>query len=89
MANTVLLELAVSQAVTEAGPFDIAIEFGSHPALKGPALDTVERAAGHQVPHTGLLARKKNDVEELASALSYICTQLGITSVDFEGFETL
>ncbi|KAF9768362.1 hypothetical protein IL306_014363 [Fusarium sp. DS 682] len=89
MANTVLFEPAISQAVVEAGPLDLAIEFGPHPALKGPALDTIEHAAGHRIPYTGLLARKKDDVEALASALGYLWTNLGASSVNFDRFETL
>ncbi|KAF7548816.1 hypothetical protein G7Z17_g6812 [Cylindrodendrum hubeiense] len=89
MANTVLFELAISQAVTEAGPLDLAIEFGPHPALKGPALDTIKQAAGHWIPYTGLLARNQDDVDELASALGYLWTHLGALSVDFDGFEKL
>ncbi|KAF4502344.1 Nonribosomal peptide synthetase 14 [Fusarium agapanthi] len=89
MANAVLFEPAISQAVSEAGPLDLAIEFGPHPALKGPALDTVEHASGHRIPYTGLLARKKDDVEALASALGYLWTNLGASSVNFDKFETL
>ncbi|KAF4339693.1 polyketide synthase [Fusarium beomiforme] len=89
MANAVLFEPAISQAVAESGPLDLAIEFGPHPALKGPALDTIEHASGHRIPYTGLLARKKDDVEALASALGYLWTNLGASSVDFDKFETL
>ncbi|RKK07595.1 Polyketide synthase-nonribosomal peptide synthetase [Fusarium oxysporum f. sp. cepae] len=89
MANAVLFEPAISQAVVEAGPLDLAIEFGPHPALKGPALDTIEHAAGHRIPYMGLLARKKDDVEALASALGFLWTNLGASSVNFDEFETL
>ncbi|KUJ22238.1 BcPKS5, polyketide synthase [Mollisia scopiformis] len=87
MTNAVLFEPAISQALDDAGPFDIAIEYGPHPALKGPALDTVEAIAGRRIPYTGLLSRGKNDVDELSSALGYIWTQLGASSIDFDGFE--
>ncbi|RAK95573.1 BcPKS5, polyketide synthase [Aspergillus ibericus CBS 121593] len=89
MTSAVLFEPAVSQVVSHAGPFDIAIEFGPHPALKGPALDTIEQTGGHPIPYTGLLARNKDDVVELASALGFLWTHLGAFSVHFDGFETL
>ncbi|KAI1293954.1 BcPKS5, polyketide synthase [Xylaria venustula] len=89
MAGCVLFEPAVSQAVANSGPFDMVIECGPHPALKGPALDTLEQATGQQTPYTGLLARNKDDVAELASALGYVWTQLGSSSVDFPSFEKL
>ena len=87
MTSAVLFAPAITQATVEAGPFDIAIECGPHPALKGPALDTMKQVAGHKIPYTGLLARNKNDVDELASALGFIWTHLGALSVDFYGFE--
>lgn len=87
--STVLFEPAVSQAATKAGPFDVAIELGPHPALKGPTLQTIEQATGNQMPYTGLLARNKNDVEELASALGFLWTELGASSVNFDSFEKL
>lgn len=87
MTSAVLFEPAISRAVAEAGPFDIAIEYGPHPALKGPALDTVEEMSGHRIPYTGLLARGKNDIDQLASALGYLWTQLGASFVDFGAFD--
>ncbi|KAK4033573.1 BcPKS5, polyketide synthase [Parachaetomium inaequale] len=89
MTSPVLFAPAVLRAVGDAGPFDIAIELGPHPALKGPALDTIEAATGKKIPYTGLLRRAKDDVEELALALGYIWTQLGVSSVNFDAFENL
>lgn len=89
MTNAVLFEPAVSKAVAESGPFDMAIEFGPHPALKGPALDTIQQSTDQQVPYVGLLARNKSDVGELASALGYLWSHLGGSSIDFDGFEKL
>lgn len=88
MTSPVLFAPAIADAHAEAGPFDIALEIGPHPALKGPCLDTMEVAAGHhRIPYTGLLGRGKDDVDELASALGFVWTQLGAGSVDFGGFE--
>ncbi|KAK3290192.1 BcPKS5, polyketide synthase [Chaetomium fimeti] len=89
MTNPVLFAPAVSCAVDDAGPFDIAIELGPHPALKGPALDTIEALTGEKIPYTGVLRRAKDDIDELASALGYIWTQLGTSSVNFDAFENL
>ena len=89
MTSAVLFAPAIAQAVAEAGPFGIAIECGPHPALKGPALDTIKQATGHRIPYTGLLARNKNDIDELASAFGFLWTHLGASSVNFDGFEKL
>jgi hybrid polyketide synthase/nonribosomal peptide synthetase ACE1 len=69
MTNPVLFAPAILRAVDEAGPFNMAIELGPHPALKGPALETIEAGTGNKMPYTGLLRRAKDDVDELASAL--------------------
>ncbi|KAJ5204641.1 Equisetin synthetase [Penicillium cinerascens] len=89
MTSAVLFEPAVSKAVAESGLFDMAVEFGPHPALKGPALDTIQQSTGQQIPYVGLLARNKSDLDELASALGYLWSHLGASSVDFDGFEKL
>lgn len=89
MTNAVLFAPAIADAVAKSGPFDIAIEFGPHPALKGPCLDTMEEASGSRIPYTGLLSRSKKDVDELASALGFVWTHLGAESVEFDGFEKL
>lgn len=87
MTGAVLFAPAVENAFADAGPFDLGIEFGPHPALKGPCLDTIEELAGHKIPYTGLLARQKVDTDELSSALGFIWAQLGAGSVNFDGFE--
>ncbi|KAK4232439.1 polyketide synthase [Podospora fimiseda] len=56
MCNAVLFEGALARAELETGPFDLAIEVGPHPALKGPATSTIG-----DVPYTGLLSRDLND----------------------------
>lgn len=87
MVNAVLFAPAIETAIAQAGPFDMGIEFGPHPALKGPCLDTVEEVSGKKIPYTGLLGRGKNDVEELALGLGSLWTELGAGSVNFDGFE--
>ncbi|KAL2198349.1 BcPKS5, polyketide synthase [Corynascus similis CBS 632.67] len=87
MTSAVLFSPAVNHAIAEGGPFDLGVEVGPHPALKGPCLDTIEEAAGHRIPYTGLLGRNKSDVLELSSALGFVWTQLGAGSVDFGQFE--
>ena len=89
MTNAVLFEPAILEAIRELGSFDMAVEFGPHPALKGPALDTIGEILRKKIPYTGLLARGKDDVDELSSALGYVWTQLGANSVNFDSFEML
>ncbi|KAI1414159.1 putative equisetin synthetase [Hypoxylon sp. FL1857] len=87
MTQAVLFSPAVSAAVAEAGSFDLALEIGPHPALKGPALETIEEVAGNRVPYSGVLSRGKNDIIELSSALGFTWMNLGAGSVNFDAFE--
>ncbi|KAL2842427.1 hypothetical protein BJX68DRAFT_270607 [Aspergillus pseudodeflectus] len=86
MCNPVLFKGALAHAL-EKGPFDLAIEIGPHPALKGPAASMLDHAA--EVPYTGLIHRGRNDIDELSSALGYIWTHLGANSVQFSAVERL
>lgn len=69
MVNPVMFADAVIKAVSESGPFDLALEIGPHAALKGPCLTNIEEASGIAgIPYTGLLSRGKNDVETFSAA---------------------
>jgi len=87
MVNPVMFSQAVSFAVAAAGPFDMALEIGPHPALKGPAMQTIQEISGSMLPYSGTLTRGKNDTEFFASALGALWVSLGEYVVDFAGFE--
>lgn len=86
MVETVQFSPAVITAAQEAQPFNIGIEVGPHPALKGPALDSMSELA-LQIPYTGLLARNKDDLDELSAAMGFLWTQLGSGVVNFDGLD--
>lgn len=88
MVNPVLFSQAVTYAVGAAGPFDMALEVGPHPALKGPAMQTIQEVSGETLPYTGTLNRGKNDCEAFASTLGALWVSLGENVVDFAGFES-
>nr|A0A089FSA4.1 RecName: Full=Hybrid PKS-NRPS synthetase prlS; AltName: Full=Pyrrolocin biosynthesis protein S [fungal sp. NRRL 50135]AIP87510.1 pyrrolocin synthetase [fungal sp. NRRL 50135] len=87
MTNTVLFAPAVAAAVAQSGPFDMALELGPHPALKGPCLDTLAEALGDRIPYSGLLSRGQDDISEMSAALGSVWSNLGAGSVSFETFE--
>nr|A0A4P8WAE5.1 RecName: Full=Polyketide synthase-nonribosomal peptide synthetase pyiS; Short=PKS-NRPS pyiS; AltName: Full=Pyrichalasin H biosynthesis cluster protein A; AltName: Full=Pyrichalasin H synthase [Pyricularia grisea]QCS37521.1 PyiS [Pyricularia grisea] len=67
--------------------YDLAIEVGPHPALKGPAVQTMsEFLGGQSIPYTGVLSRGKDDVESFSTTLGYIWRTLGEGAVDFLGY---
>lgn len=88
MINPVMFSQAVSFAVAAAGPFDFALEIGPHPALKGPALQTIQELSGNMPPYSGMLSRGKSDIETFASALGALWISLGEGVVNFADFES-
>ena len=72
MGNTVRFAGAIAEAVQQNGAFDMAIEVGPNPALKGPATATMDgfRTEGSTL-YTGLLSRGQNDIEQLSAALEF------------------
>ncbi|KAI1090155.1 hypothetical protein F5B19DRAFT_334347 [Rostrohypoxylon terebratum] len=88
MLNPVLFKHAVERACLESGPFDIVVEVGPHPALKGPAIQVIQDITGRTIPYTGLLQRGVDDIEALASGLGYISKHTGDGFVDFESFDS-
>ncbi|KAL4746464.1 hypothetical protein BDW72DRAFT_210414 [Aspergillus terricola var. indicus] len=87
MCQPVLFVRGLALALEKSGPFDLAIEIGPHPALKGPAASILNCAA--EVPYTGLIHRGKDDIDELSTALGFIWTHLGANSVQFSAVEQL
>lgn len=66
--------------------FDLAVEIGAHPALKGPALQVVESTFGRTMPYTGILSRGIDDVQACSDGLGYMWANLSINTVDFAGY---
>ena len=87
LTNPVMFAPAIIEAAHQSGPFNLALEIGPHPALKGPCLDSLEEAVGESVPYTGLLARGKDDTIQMSDALGLVWSLLGAGSVSFETLE--
>ncbi|KAH8162417.1 hypothetical protein CIB48_g5830 [Xylaria polymorpha] len=87
MTGMVQFAPAVAAAATQSGPFDLALEIGPHPALKGPCLDTLVEVQGDGILYSVLLSRGKDDISEFSAALGFIWSNLGAGSVSFETFE--
>ncbi|KAJ4163171.1 hypothetical protein LMH87_004915 [Akanthomyces muscarius] len=85
MVQPVLFQQAVKSSIWHGGPFDLGVEVGPHPALKGPTEQTLKSAFGSAPAYTGVLKRGGNDVQELFSAIGNYWAQLGPSFVEFEG----
>ncbi|KAI1778541.1 Nonribosomal peptide synthetase 14 [Hypoxylon cercidicola] len=66
--------------------FDLALEVGPHPSLRGPALETIRQKIGSSIPYSGVLDRKSDDISALSTALGFSWLTLGSGIVDFAGY---
>ncbi|KAF4952472.1 hypothetical protein FGADI_6706 [Fusarium gaditjirri] len=91
MTNTVLFSQAVQRAVNEDHVFDFALEVGPHPALKGPATETINNMTGTALPYSGVLKRGQHDAEAFFEAMGLLWKtfplQSGQSIVNFEGIQ--
>ena len=69
--------------------YDLVVEVGPHPALKGPASQTIQECLeGQSVPYTGAIYRGVDSVESFSTALGFIWQTLGEGAVDFAAFDS-
>ncbi|KAH7340064.1 hypothetical protein BKA66DRAFT_479325, partial [Pyrenochaeta sp. MPI-SDFR-AT-0127] len=68
---------------------NFAIEIGPHPALKGPALDTIQHISGESIRYSGTLGRSKDDLEAFKDTLGAIWVNLGPKAIDLALLEKL
>jgi acyl transferase domain-containing protein/NAD(P)-dependent dehydrogenase (short-subunit alcohol dehydrogenase family)/phospholipid N-methyltransferase len=72
MTQAVLFSQALARALNEDQYFDLALEVGPHPALKGPSSETIKMLTGLSLPYSGVLKRGQNAVESFADALGLL-----------------
>ncbi|KAF5549422.1 polyketide synthase [Fusarium phyllophilum] len=85
MVRPVLFSEALECSLWRAGPFNLSLEIGPHPALKGPASQTMKTALGHILPYATFLRRGYDDVEAFSGGIGYVWAYLG-SHVDFAGY---
>ncbi|ENH67909.1 Lovastatin nonaketide synthase [Fusarium oxysporum f. sp. cubense race 1] len=83
MVKPVMFAPALDCALAHSGPFDMALELGPHPALKGPALESL----GSGTPYHGVLTRGKDDVESVADCFGAVWRNLGRGHVNFASID--
>ncbi|KAI9848698.1 MAG: putative Hybrid PKS-NRPS biosynthetic cluster [Sclerophora amabilis] len=86
LTNPVRFAEALDVLLARSEAFDLALEVGPHPALKGPASQTIQETLGQSLPYTGVLSRGKSDIEAFADALGFIWSSLDESVVDFSAF---
>lgn len=86
MVQPVLFHEALRTALEQHGPFNVAIEVGPHPALKGPVVQTMKAFNGSAIPYVGLLDRNKDDRLAFAEFIGSMWTQFGPSAVQLRPF---
>ncbi|KAF7180413.1 hypothetical protein CNMCM7691_009581 [Aspergillus felis] len=92
MVNPVLfspaLEAALRSGSDDVRP-DLVVEVGPHPALKGPAQQTIMNLFPSEIPYAGLLGRSQDGIESLAKAIGQFWIHLGPSSIDIARYVAL
>jgi hybrid polyketide synthase/nonribosomal peptide synthetase ACE1 len=83
MVNPVWFSQAITHAL-QSGPFQTVLEVGPHPALKGPASQTLSDL-GLDIPYFGTLKRGVDDFEAISACFGSVWTTLGASAIDFDG----
>ncbi|KAH8897379.1 amino acid adenylation domain-containing protein [Thozetella sp. PMI_491] len=87
LTSPVLFMQAIQAAWAAKSYFHMAVEVGPHPALKSPALRTIQDLTDQPIPYTGLLNRKKGAIEAVADGLGMIWTLCGKGHVDLGAYD--
>nr|BAZ95823.1 PKS-NRPS hybrid cpaA [Curvularia pallescens] len=87
MANSVLFADAVENAISDDLGINLVLEIGPHPALKGPASQTIGDVRTEAPPYFGLLSRGQDDVVAFSETLGSIWTKFESQFVDLASFD--
>ncbi|KAJ5429570.1 hybrid PKS-NRPS biosynthetic cluster [Penicillium cf. griseofulvum] len=86
MCNPVLFSQAVEASIWNGGPFDVAVELGPHPALKGPVEQTIKAVYGPTPAYAGLIRRGDSEIEAFSAGVGFVWSRLGPDFVDLSGY---
>ncbi|KAH6658993.1 putative polyketide synthase [Truncatella angustata] len=86
MTKPVLFTEALTSALSDAS-YNLVLEIGCHPALKGPATQTIQEALDKDIPYHGVLARGTAAIDSFATALGFLWSRLGRSGVNLDAFE--
>lgn len=87
MVNPVRFSQAIKAAFIGESPFDMVIEVGPHPALKGPVLQNLPELQPGS--YTGTLERGIHSLQAVAQMLGNIWSRLGPAAVDLDQYDAL
>ncbi|KUI57330.1 Polyketide synthase-nonribosomal peptide synthetase [Cytospora mali] len=88
MVRPVLFSQAVERAVSTHGPYDVVLEIGPHPALKGPVTETLV-ACGSSAFYCSTLERGKDSTQALSETLGFLYENIRHCSIRFEEYRKI
>ncbi|KAE8153458.1 hypothetical protein BDV25DRAFT_136914 [Aspergillus avenaceus] len=86
MCKPVLFSQAVECSLWHGGPFDVAVELGPHPALKGPAEQTIKAIYGSVPAYAGFMRRGDPEIEAFSGGVGFVWSRLGSDFVDMDRY---
>ncbi|KAJ5178976.1 hypothetical protein N7492_002186 [Penicillium capsulatum] len=81
LTSPVLYSQALTAAISATKP-SVIVEIGPHPALKGPALQTIASIESTQVPYTGVSARGVGALESMTDAIGEFWAHIGPRAIN-------
>lgn len=88
LTKPVLFSKALENALKMADDsYDLILEVGAHPALKGPCAQTIEHLIQRQTPYTGVLSRGLSAITASSAGLGFIWEHLESGRVNLNRYE--
>ncbi|KAK8859931.1 Hybrid PKS-NRPS synthetase lepA [Apiospora arundinis] len=87
LLSPVLFTDAITAALTNGGPYDVAIEVGPHHALKAPVMQTVTPHLEAKLPYHGCIHRGENAVMNMSKLVGILGCTFGRDVIDLGGFQ--
>ena len=81
MTKPVLFSQALTAAVFAGAAFEAVLEISPHPALQGPANQSIQDAMHRSIPYCGTLSREQNATTAFSRCLGFLWSYLGKASV--------
>jgi acyl transferase domain-containing protein len=86
MTSPVLFHQALEHTLKTKGTFTLGLEIGPHPALQGPAMQTMQETVDDVIPYAGTFYRSKANDVAVADALGASWTGPGSTGSNWIQF---
>ncbi|KAJ3542839.1 hypothetical protein NM208_g3893 [Fusarium decemcellulare] len=89
MTSPVLFSAAIGSALRASTEYGAVLEFGAHPALKGPASQTIQETLEKAIPYHGTLVRGADAIQSISASLGFVWSHLDIGAVDLDNYNTV